>query len=59
MSGFKTVTFGVLLALTSILSNADMAAFVAAHLPTVGGSVGMMVIILRALTNSSIFTKNQ
>lgn len=55
LSGYKTVIFGILLAALSILSNADMQAFVGEHLPWVGGIVGALVVGLRALTTSSIF----
>lgn len=56
MKGWKTVLFGILLALLSVLSNADMQAFVAEHLPSVGAATGAIVVILRALTSSSIFS---
>lgn len=55
MKGYKTVIFGVLLAVTSVLSNADMQAFIAAHVPAIGGSIGAIVIGLRAISTSSIF----
>lgn len=57
MKGFKTVAFGVALALTAVFSSPEMQAFVAAHLPAVGGSIGLIVIILRAITASPIFSK--
>lgn len=59
MKGFKTVIFGVLLALISILSNAEMTAFFAEHLPVVGSAVGAVVVILRAITSSPIFKKDE
>ena len=55
MKGFKTVAFGVCLALISIFSNAEMQTFVAENLPAVGGITGTLVIVLRALTGSSVF----
>jgi hypothetical protein len=55
--GFKTVAFGVLLAALAVFSNAEMQQFVAEHLPEVGGFVGTIVVILRALTNSPIGKK--
>ena len=54
-SGFKTVAFGVLVALIAIFSSPDMQAFFAENLPWVGSLVGTAVVILRAVTNSSIF----
>jgi len=55
MKGFKNVIFGVLIALISIFSNADMVAWIAEHLPGVGTLVGLIIIVLRAVTNSPIF----
>jgi len=57
MRGFKTVAFGVLLAATSILSNQEMALFISEHLPSVGGAIGTIIVVLRAITSSSIFKK--
>ncbi|MDE2233672.1 MAG: hypothetical protein KGJ90_06245 [Patescibacteria group bacterium] len=59
MKGFKTFIFGSLIALTAVLSNADMQAFIAQHIPEVGGSIGGIIIALRTLTTSSIFTKGE
>lgn len=58
IKGFKTVFFGVLLALLSIFTNEDMAKWVAENLPWVGGGIGTIVVILRALTNSPMFKKD-
>lgn len=55
MKGWKTVAFGVLLAGVAILSNADMQAFISQHIPAIGGSLGVIVIALRAVTNTDIF----
>jgi len=55
MKGWKTVAFGVLLAAISVLSNADMQAFIAAHIPAIGGVLGVLVIALRAVTSTDIF----
>ncbi len=57
MKGFKTVIFGVLLVLISVLSNADMQEFIAENIPSIGTSIGTIIIILRAVSNSSIFKK--
>jgi hypothetical protein len=54
-SGFKTVAFGVLIALIAVFSSAEMQVFFAENLPMVGGFVGTAIVILRAITNSSIF----
>ncbi len=54
-SGFKTVAYGVAIALISVLSSSEVAAFVAENLPVVGGLLGTGVVILRAITGSSIF----
>lgn len=59
MKGYKTVIFGLLIALTSVLSNADMQAFVGEHLPYLGGLVGTMIVILRAVTSSPVFQKDE
>ncbi len=58
-SGFKTVAFGVLVALIAIFSSPDMQAFFAEYMPWVGGLVGTVIVILRALTNSTIFETNR
>ncbi len=55
MKGYKTITFGILLALLSIFSNPDMQAWAAEHIPQLGGGIGTIVVILRALTASPIF----
>ena len=57
MKGFKTVAFGVLVALLSLLSNAtpEWQAFVAAHIPVLGSITGVLVVVLRAITDSPIF----
>lgn len=57
MQGFKTVIFAILLALTSIFADPSMQAFVAEHLPWVGSSIAAILVVLRALTASSIFKK--
>ena len=55
--GWKTVIFGILLALISILSNEEMKQFLVENVEWIGGSIGTIVVVLRALTNSSIFSK--
>ena len=54
-SGYKTVVFGVLLALIAIFSSPDMQAYFADNLPWVGSLVGTIIVVLRAITTSSIF----
>lgn len=56
MGGFKTVIFGVLLALTAIFSTPEMQAFISENIPAVGGAIGTIVVILRFLTASPIFS---
>jgi len=56
MKGWRTVLFGVCVALTGILASPDMQAFIAAHIPGLSAVVGTIIVILRALTTSSIFT---
>ena len=58
MKGFKTVVFGLLLALTAVFSDATVQAFVNEHFQAVGAAIGTIVIVLRAITNSDIF-KNE
>ncbi len=55
LQGWKTVIFGIAVALTAVFSNLEVQTFVAAYLPWVGGFLGAAVVGLRALTNSSIF----
>ncbi len=57
MKGFKTILFGILLVLTSVFSNAEVQTFVAENLPAVGSAIGTIVIVLRAITSSGIFGK--
>lgn len=54
MKGFKTIAFGITLILTAVFSDAAVQAFVAEHFKTVGASIGLVVIALRAITNSGI-----
>lgn len=58
MKGLRTVVLGILIALISVFSNADMQAFISEHIPAIGGSIGTAVIVLRAITTSSIFKKD-
>lgn len=55
MKGFKTIAFGITLILTAVFSDAAVQAFVAEHFQVVGSSIGVIVIALRAITNSGIF----
>lgn len=55
MKGFKTIAFGLALGLVSLLSNPEMQAFIAQHIPSIGGSIGGMIIFLRFITTSPIF----
>ena len=57
ISGFKTVAYGVLIGGIAVLGDADVQAFIAAHIPSIGAMVGTGIVILRALTSSAIFSK--
>lgn len=57
MKGFKTVILGVLIAAISALSSPEMQAFVAENFAGVGATLGTLVVIMRALTNSPMFSK--
>lgn len=59
MKGWKTVIFGLLLALISVFSSADMQAFFAEHVQWLGGLTGVIVIGLRAVTSSPIFKSDE
>ncbi len=58
VKGFRTVVFGIAIAGISILSNAEMQAWIAEHLPYLGGMAGTLIIVLRAFTSSPIFKKD-
>ncbi len=55
MKGYKTVIFGILIAVTGALSTPEMQAFVAMHIPSVSGFLGLAVILLRTITTSPVF----
>jgi hypothetical protein len=57
LSGFKTVTYGVLLALISVFSSPELQAYVGENLPWIGGIAGGVVVLLRSITDSPIFKK--
>ena len=57
IKGWKTIVYGLLIAVLSVVSSNDMQAFVGEHLPAIGGLTGTAIIILRALTDSPIFQK--
>ncbi len=59
LGGFKTLAFGVILAATAIFSSVEVQAFIAEHIPSIGTFIGTVVIVLRAVTNSSIFKPNE
>jgi hypothetical protein len=58
MKGFKTVGFGLALVALAIFSNSEVEAFLSQHIDWYSGVVGMVVIGLRALTNSSVFQQD-
>jgi len=53
--GWKTIIFGVLVGATAALSSPELQAFISQHIPEVGSALGVAIIVLRALTTSSIF----
>lgn len=55
MKGLKTILYGIAIMALSAFSDQAVADFVAEHLPWVGGGLGLGVIILRAITTSSVF----
>lgn len=57
VKGFKTIAFGILTAALAVFSSPEMQAFFAEHMKLIGGGVGTIIIILRALTDSPIFKK--
>ncbi|KKM09344.1 hypothetical protein LCGC14_1722990 [marine sediment metagenome] len=57
VKGFKTIAFGVLTAVLAVFSSPEMQAFFAEHMKVIGGSVGTIIVVLRALTDSPMFKK--
>jgi len=57
IKGYKTVLFGLALALISIFSNEEMVLFISENVPVLGTFIGTIVIVLRALTSSAVFKK--
>ena len=55
LAGFKTVIFGVVVAATAVFSNPEMQLFISEHIPAIGGAIGTIVVVLRAVTSSGIF----
>ena len=55
--GWKTVAYGVLIGLLGLLTNEDMAAFLAEHVKWIGPLIGTGVVVLRAVTSSPVFEK--
>ncbi len=55
IKGWRTFSFGLIVALTSVLSSPDVQAFVSEYLPAVGGGIGGAIMFLRWLTASPIF----
>ena len=58
-SGFKTLVFAALVALTSFLASPEVAAYVGENLPLVGGALATVVAVLRAVTSGPIFNKDK
>ena len=57
MKGWKTVTYGIAIMLVGIFADNDVQQFVADHWKSVVPLIGLGVVILRAVTNSPIFSK--
>ncbi len=57
VKGFRTIAFGVLTAALAVFSSPEIQAFFAEHMELIGGGVGTIIIILRALTDSPMFRK--
>lgn len=56
MKGWKTFAFAALIAVIGALSTEDVRQFVGANLPWLGPIMGAVVALLRALTNTPIFS---
>jgi len=54
MKGFKTIILGVAIALIAVLGSAEMQAYIALHIPAIGGLIGTAIVVLRAVTTSPI-----
>ena len=52
MKGFKTIALGVLIAGVAALSSPEMQAYVAEHFEAAGATIGFLVVLMRAFTNS-------
>ena len=57
MKGFKTIIYGVLIALIAVLGDDSVKLFVSENFAAVGGLLGTGVVVLRAVTNSAMFKK--
>jgi len=55
--GWKTIVFGIMLVLLSLFTNEEMVAYMSEYMPWLVGSIGVIVLILRTLTKSPIFKK--
>ena len=59
ISGWKTLIFAAVIALTSFLASPELVAYVADNFPLVGGALATAVAVLRAITNGPIFNKDK
>lgn len=55
LKGWKTVAFGVLLALTTLFSSPEMQVFIGENIPWLGPVTATIVVVLRAVSTSAIF----
>lgn len=54
-SGYKTLVFAGLVAVTSFLAGPEVTVWVAENLPWVGGGLGTVIAVLRVVTKSAWF----
>lgn len=57
LSGYKTVVFAALVAVTGFLASPEFTQWVAENLPGVSIGLSTAIVLLRAVTSSPIFTK--
>jgi hypothetical protein len=58
MKGFKTIAFGILIAVTALLADETTKQFILENFGLTGSFVGGAVVTLRAITTSPIFKKD-
>ena len=58
-SGFKTLVFAALVAVTSFAASPEVVAFVAENFPAFGAGLATVIAVLRAVTSSPIFNRDK